>query len=312
MDFGSRLATARKAKGFSQEELAELLGVSRQTIYKWETGITYPDIDKLCDISRRLEVTTVYLLDGDESVSESAQSDEVSAKRSASNDELIKHFSVFSRAIGFSTLLILLGVAVLVGFSVFNTFVMNAVGLSVMLVAIFAAVIGYVISGIKHESFKKEISAAIYFDRAELKKEARQFALKITLGLSLIFIGILGVIIFGLINIDVATTVAVAVMLAFIGVACYFFITGGIMHELYSTPEKAVMTEDEKNKKFSLEEGISGIIMAVATATFLVFGFCFNAWHPAWVAFPIGAILSGCVSSIIKIARGGKDSSDEE
>ena len=38
MEFNERVLTARKAKGYSQEDLAELVGVSRQAVSKWETG----------------------------------------------------------------------------------------------------------------------------------------------------------------------------------------------------------------------------------------------------------------------------------
>ena len=58
MDFGSRLAYVRKEKGLNQEQLAEMLGITRQTVYKWEAGITYPDVDKLCDTAKKLGVTT--------------------------------------------------------------------------------------------------------------------------------------------------------------------------------------------------------------------------------------------------------------
>ena len=44
MNLGSNLYHARKKSGLSQEEVAEKLGVSRQTISKWETGETLPDI----------------------------------------------------------------------------------------------------------------------------------------------------------------------------------------------------------------------------------------------------------------------------
>ena len=291
-----------------------MLGVSRQTIYKWETGITYPDIDKICDISRRLEVTTVYLLDGEEPATEHVQPVSVAPTVShVSKNETVKHFFAFARGIGFSTFLILLGVALLVAFAAFDSFIMTAIGVVVILTAIFIAVIGYISSGIRQESFKKEIDTVVCFDQAEIKNEARRFTVKICVGLALIFIGIITVVIFGLLKLDdFAITIAVAGMLVLIGIACYFFITGGIMHELYNTPEKAMMSEEEEKKKSSLEEAISGIIMAVATATFLVLGFCFDLWHPGWVTFPIGAILSGCVSSVIKLARGKTDDPDDE
>lgn len=51
MDFNNRLYELRKQKGFSQEELANRLNVSRQTISKWEVGDSTPDMEKLIAIS---------------------------------------------------------------------------------------------------------------------------------------------------------------------------------------------------------------------------------------------------------------------
>ena len=63
MNLGSRLFSARKNKGLSQETVAEKLGVSRQTISKWETGETLPDIRQ----AKRLSV--LYGLSLDELIS---------------------------------------------------------------------------------------------------------------------------------------------------------------------------------------------------------------------------------------------------
>ena len=46
MDLGNNLFHARKRRGLSQEDVAQRLGVSRQTVSKWETGETVPDIRK--------------------------------------------------------------------------------------------------------------------------------------------------------------------------------------------------------------------------------------------------------------------------
>ena len=59
MSLGSNLFQARKKSGFSQEEVAEKLGVSRQTISKWELGETLPDI---CQ-SKRMAVLYRLTLD---------------------------------------------------------------------------------------------------------------------------------------------------------------------------------------------------------------------------------------------------------
>lgn len=61
MEFYERVLTARKAKGLSQEALAEALGVSRQAVSKWETGESKPDLDKLIGLCNTLELSMEYL-----------------------------------------------------------------------------------------------------------------------------------------------------------------------------------------------------------------------------------------------------------
>ena len=68
MSFGSNIGYLRKKKGITQEELAEQMYVSRQTISRWETDSVYPDVEtviKLCDI---LECDMETLVRGDASV----------------------------------------------------------------------------------------------------------------------------------------------------------------------------------------------------------------------------------------------------
>ena len=67
MSFADRLRMSRKEKGYSQEQLAEDLGVSRQSITKWETGTAYPKIKKLLLLSIRLEKSLDWLLFDEES-----------------------------------------------------------------------------------------------------------------------------------------------------------------------------------------------------------------------------------------------------
>ena len=66
MGFPEKLYELRKAKGLSQEKLAEALGVSRQAVSKWEGGQATPDADKLLAISAYFGVSLDALLKGAE------------------------------------------------------------------------------------------------------------------------------------------------------------------------------------------------------------------------------------------------------
>ncbi|MCR5615695.1 MAG: helix-turn-helix domain-containing protein [Saccharofermentans sp.] len=68
MTIADRIQSLRKAKGMSQEELADAVGVSRQAVSKWESEQATPDLDKVVIMSDVFEVTTDYLLKGIEPV----------------------------------------------------------------------------------------------------------------------------------------------------------------------------------------------------------------------------------------------------
>lgn len=66
MTLGERIYRLRRRAGWSQEELADRCGVSRQSVSKWESGQSTPDLEKLVQLSRTFDVTTDYLLLGEE------------------------------------------------------------------------------------------------------------------------------------------------------------------------------------------------------------------------------------------------------
>ena len=62
---GSKIAGKRKDLGITQQEFADRLSVTRQTVSRWEAGTVFPDIEKIADIAKTLEVSCDYLLRDD-------------------------------------------------------------------------------------------------------------------------------------------------------------------------------------------------------------------------------------------------------
>lgn len=87
MEFNNKLYNLRKKNGFSQEELANRLNVSRQTISKWEVGDSTPDMEKLIAISDLFDISLDELI-MDKSP---ASNNEVTAKSEAVS-EINKNF----------------------------------------------------------------------------------------------------------------------------------------------------------------------------------------------------------------------------
>ena len=67
MEISEKILQLRKANSLTQEELAEKLNVSRQSVSKWESGQTIPELEKLIALSEVFQVTTDYLLKPSES-----------------------------------------------------------------------------------------------------------------------------------------------------------------------------------------------------------------------------------------------------
>ena len=65
MTLGEKIAKQRKEYNYTQEQLADILGVSRQSISKWESDIAYPETDKLIKMGKLFECSMDYLLNDD-------------------------------------------------------------------------------------------------------------------------------------------------------------------------------------------------------------------------------------------------------
>ena len=65
MKFCENLQKLRKSKNISQEQLAEMLGVTRQSVSKWESGASYPEMEKLTEMCRIFHCSLDSLVNGD-------------------------------------------------------------------------------------------------------------------------------------------------------------------------------------------------------------------------------------------------------
>ena len=73
MTLGEKLSKLRKEYNYTQEQLAEILGVSQQSISKWESDIAYPETDKLIELGKLFDCSMDYLLKEDVTEKNGAQ-----------------------------------------------------------------------------------------------------------------------------------------------------------------------------------------------------------------------------------------------
>lgn len=110
--FSENLKRLRKEKGFSQEQLATRLNVVRQTISKWEKGISVPDAELLIQLAEVLDVTVSDLLGKKIEIAEDQDEKDILASELAKLNELLvvygNKFSNWKRKIGIAIGIVLL------------------------------------------------------------------------------------------------------------------------------------------------------------------------------------------------------------
>ena len=84
-----KIYTLRRKSGLSQEQLAEIIGVSRQAISKWEGGLSVPESEKLIAISEYFNVTLDYLLKEDADCTQKAEQKTVNGQSSKSHKGIL-------------------------------------------------------------------------------------------------------------------------------------------------------------------------------------------------------------------------------
>jgi transcriptional regulator with XRE-family HTH domain len=137
MTIGERLLNLRKEKNLSQEELANILDVSRQTISKWETDQSTPDFDKIVPLCNYFGITTDELLTGKSNIIES------------NNDDRKK---TFARNIAIAVCMYILSIVAIIGFALMEK---AEIGVCIFFVIIALATALLVYNGITNSTKEK-------------------------------------------------------------------------------------------------------------------------------------------------------------
>lgn len=90
MNFGETLFKLRKEKNLSQEDVADKLNVTRQTVSKWETNQSTPDFDKILPLCELFEISTEELLTGKKPEENNAKVEEVEQEKAPTKEEVRK------------------------------------------------------------------------------------------------------------------------------------------------------------------------------------------------------------------------------
>ena len=329
-----KIINLRKSRGWSQEELAERLNVSRQSVSKWESGVSNPELDKIVAMSALFGVSTDYLLkdataaEGEpirDFVREDVEDDQKAFEeeslptREVTAAEAEDYLSTVKKAgqrIALGVLLCILSpvaLTLLCGLADFRLLMSEGTAAAIGIAALFALVGGavaiFILTGTplsKYEYLEKHLLVLPEATEKNLKEEYESNGKK---DLVCITCGVLACIFGALLLVAVACLfpsfeelilACTAAMFVFVAVGVYLIVRTCYLRGAY---QKLLQIEDysENNKKNAVRfEILAGTYWLVVLAVYLDVSFLTHQWGITWIVWPVAAILSDPVARLFK------------
>ncbi|MBQ7755575.1 MAG: helix-turn-helix transcriptional regulator [Clostridia bacterium] len=320
MILADKIIDLRKKAGWSQEELAEKLDVSRQSVSKWEGAQSIPDMNKILQLSELFGVSTDYLLKDSMEAAETVPSQDTDAEDATfvSMEEANAFLSYKAESaprIALGVLLcilspialILLGGAQESGRLAITEMQAAMIGLIVLLLMVAGAVLLFVLTGMKGSKFeyleKNALDTAYGVSgmvRERMQREESDHTRSIAVGVVLCVLAAIPLFVlllwrgedefYGVLGVSAILTLA--------GIGVHILVKASIPWEGYRMLlEEGDYTRDRKrtNRQYA------GIYWCIVTAAYLAVSFLTNRWDMTWIIWPVAAVLFGAVGEIGKL-----------
>lgn len=329
MILADKIINLRKKNGWSQEELAEKLGVTRQSISKYEGAQSIPDLDKILKLSEIFGVTTDYLikdeLEEEEYASSQMQENESESDRSVHKvtmemaNEYLQIIDWTAGKTAFATMLCILSPIVLLMLGAMSEMpdyhisenAAAGIGICVLIVLIAIAVTIFILCGMKTKKYefmeKEDIETA--YGVSGMVKEKRDayhspYVTQLVIGITCCICSVIPL--FGTLAVsesDFYMVSAVCMLLALVAIGTYFIVRSAAkMNAMNQLLEEEDYTRQKKheNKKMS---GPVTVYWLIATAIYLAWSFTTNDWDRTWIIWPVVGVLFPAFYAIVNGIR---------
>lgn len=323
MILSEKITLLRKQRNWSQEDLAEQLGISRQSVSKWESGASIPDLDKILKLSSIFEVSTDYLLKEDcekENISGATEAETAAEEYRVSMEtanEFLELTREFAGTISFGVslcilspvLLILLGAVSESGKYNLSENIAGSIGGVTLFVLIGIAVAIFITQGMKYSKYdylENEVFTADYGVTGIARKRKEEFAdtfrKNIAFGVVLCILSVIPIFLLALFGEnEMLAGISTSLLLIVVSVGVHqlvwaCIIQGGfqrlLQEEDYTAEKKAVR---KKTRLFA------GIYWCVVVAIYLGISFTKNNWEISWVIYPVAGVLYAALQGVMEL-----------
>lgn len=325
MILADKIIRLRKKNGWSQEELAEKMNVSRQAVSKWEAAQTTPDLEKILHLSNLFGVTTDYLLKDeleDEELTDSMDETALRKITLAEANEYLEQRKNASVKIALSTFLCIvcaIPLLLLSAFSKMTSLPINdniAIGIGVIAIFPIIAIAVYMFIRVGFENAPYEFLEKEPFDTEygvtglarDRQKAYRSTYVKYNyIGACSCVLSPVPLLCGAFSGNPLLTMLSLCITIIVAGIGVIFFIVAGVRWASIQKLLKEGEFSDQEKRKSKITEPIGTAYWMIATAIYLGWSFLSGAWHISWVVWPIAGILFVVVDLICNLVIDKQD-----
>lgn len=326
MILAEKIMELRKKNGWSQEELAEQVHVSRQSVSKWESGASIPDLSKILLLSEAFGVSTDYLLRDDieetqkaeafvEETVEKAAGGEIIYKISLDEaKEYIKDRRFAAKRIGAGVVLCILSPVILIYLASMAEYgkigisedVAGGLGIAALILLVIPAVALFITTGMKMEKYQyidTEIIELEYGVTGIIKEkkqgDSERYTLGIVIGVSLCIISILPLVVMGAFGFpDYLLVTGIVLLFLIVAAAVYLLIQVCMARETYDRLlQEGEFTVRVKKTKREPEKWAT-IYWPLVTAVYLGYSLYTFDWGRSWIIWSVAGVFSAVLKAI--------------
>lgn len=318
MILADKIIEERKKNGWSQEELASKLGVSRQAVSKWESAGSIPDLQRILQMSELFGVTTDYLLKDEieeEPLNEYTETNTIKVSMEEANQYLDMK-SKGSRIVANATSLCILSpVPLIVLGTMTEDHILIGFSLVLLLVLVAIAVYLFVNYGLREshmQHLEKEIFETEYgvsgMVRERRDKYEPTFTRNIAIGVVLCILSVIPTIMAGVMKVeDYMSGISVGLLLIIVSIGVNILIRAGMIKSSYDTLlQEGEYTIEEKHLK-KKTDAFSGAYWCLMVAIYLGWSFWTNNWKFTWIIWPVAGVLYAAVLGLVKMTIEGRE-----
>ena len=319
MILADKIIRLRKKNGWSQEELADKMNVSRQAVSKWEAAQTTPDLEKILQLGNLFGVTTDYLLKDelvDEEFVEGVEETPIRKISLAEANDYLEQRKNASVQIAIATLLCIISpilIFLLLAFSECTSIpITENLAVGIGMVALFSlvtiAVVIYIRVGFKnapYEFLEKEPFETEYGVTGlarEKQKTYRNTYIKYNIfGTCACILSPVPLICAALSGKGLLVMIMLCVTLLTVAIGVMFFIVAGVRWASMQKLLKEGEFSEKGKQKNKIIEAIGTVYWLLATASYLGWSFLTSNWHITWVIWPIAGVLFAVVELVCNL-----------